>query len=65
MLGMNSPPAPVRIDLIRTILRDAVESIDELSVILCREGEWPALGVKLGDQDAFSISSQLKTAVGV
>ena len=36
-------------DLVRAILRDAVESIDELGVILRRKGEWPAVGMKLGD----------------
>ncbi|HEV3201876.1 MAG TPA: hypothetical protein VGZ73_28460 [Bryobacteraceae bacterium] len=34
--------------------RDAVESIDELGVILRRKGEWPAAGMKLGDRHPAS-----------
>ena len=50
-------------DLIRAILRDAVESIDELGVILRRKGEWAAVGMKLGDQHAFGISRQFEAGV--
>ena len=51
-------------DLVRPILRDPVESVDELGVVLRRESERAAVGMKLGDQDAFGVSRQVQAAVG-
>jgi len=49
--GMNSPPAPVTITILFArscaILRDPVESIDELGVVLYCENERPTVGIKL------------------
>jgi hypothetical protein len=66
ILEMNSPPAPVRInDLVRAILRDPVESINELCVILRCENERPTVGMKLDNQHTSRIPRQAQTAVGV
>jgi hypothetical protein len=50
-------------DLVRAILPNAVECIDEIAVILRRKREWPTIGMKLGDQYSFGISSQLEATV--
>jgi hypothetical protein len=46
-LGMNSPAYSCQNNnLVLSILGDPVKGIDKLRVILCRESERPALGVK-------------------
>jgi hypothetical protein len=51
------------------VLSDTVGPIPEhnreLGVILCRESEWSAIGMKLRDEHAFGVSRQLETAVGI
>ena len=49
-------------DLIRTILRNAIESIDEFGVVWWGESERTAVAMKLRHQPTFGISRQLETA---
>lgn len=46
-------------DLIRSILRNPVERIDNLRMGLCRECERAAVAMELDDQHAFGVSGQL------
>src|SRR5580693_3116746 len=50
-------------DLIRSILRNPVEGIDNLRMGFCRECERSSVVMKLDDQHAFGVSSQLHVAV--
>src|SRR5579871_3257432 len=43
-------------DLVRPILRNPVEGIDNLGMGLCGESERPTVAMKLGDQHAVRIS---------
>jgi hypothetical protein len=45
-------------DLVRSILCNPIKSADKLRMILCREGEWPAVAVKFGNQDTFGVPTQ-------
>jgi len=51
-------------DLVRAILRDPVESINELGVILRSKSKRRAIGMKLGNQHAFGVARQIQAAVG-
>src|SRR5258708_21823556 len=45
-------------DLVRSILCNPIKGIDKLRMILCREGEWPAVAVTFGNQYTFGVSRQ-------
>src|SRR5277367_1404161 len=51
-------------DLVRSILRNPVEGIDNLCMGLCRESERPSVAMELHDQHALRIPRQLQAAVG-
>src|SRR6266702_7450501 len=52
-------------DLVLSILGDPVKGIDKLRMILCRESERPAVGVKFGNQNTVRIPRELQTAIGI
>src|SRR5260370_34564673 len=52
-------------NLALSILGDAVKGIDKLRMILCRESERPAVGVKFGNQNTVRIPRELQTAIGI
>src|SRR5882762_8654468 len=47
-------------NLVLSILSDPVKGLDKLRMILCRESERPALGVKFGNQHTVSIPRQFQ-----
>src|SRR5207237_4851334 len=51
-------------NLVLSVLGDPVKGIDKLRMILCRESERPALGVKCDNQHTVSIPRQLQAAIG-
>src|SRR4029077_6233348 len=50
-------------DLVRSILRDPVEGVEKLCMVLSSEGERPAVAVKFSNQHTFVVSCQLQAAV--
>src|SRR5580698_5148924 len=50
--------------LIRSILGNPVEGIDNLRMCLCRESERPSIVMELHDQHAFGVPCQLQAAIG-
>ena len=50
-------------DLVLSILRDPVEGVEKLGMVLSSEGERPAVAVKFSNQRAFVVSCQLQAAV--
>jgi hypothetical protein len=61
----NEVPACASQDhnLVRSILRNPVKRINNLGVVECREGAWPAVAVKFNNEHTLGISRQLQTAV--
>src|SRR4029077_2942810 len=50
-------------DLVRSILRDPVEGVEKLCMVLSSEGERPAVAVKFSNQHTCVVSCQLQAAV--
>src|SRR5580700_7726677 len=50
-------------DLVRSILRDPVEGVEKLCMVLSSEGEWSAIAVKFSNQHTSVVSCQLQAAV--
>src|SRR5580704_10975210 len=50
-------------DLVRSILRDPVEGVEKLCMVLSSEGEWPAVAMKFSNQHTFVVSCQFQAVV--
>src|SRR6266404_4049939 len=63
----NELPACARQDhdLVGSILRNAVEGIDEFRVSWRAHSERPAVAVKFNDEHTLGISRELQTAIGI